>query len=249
MKKVNDLNRKIYLFIRIIASFTAILLLFVNIWLIIKDYQYDKTLLGKLYSNYKIINAVMLEIFIVYLIIFPYKFESIAICSFLYTASILYFNPLNQLSVVTYFLGIVSLYFRGLLKTKKTLKMIFLSTGYIIILFSNFRYGFNFFLEDLVEKISFSIVCSIIFCFIILGKNMARTNNLALDLNQYPDLTERDKEWIEMALSQEKYETIARKYKLSVNYVKNRMRIIYKILRVADRLSLISTYSGWTVKK
>jgi len=70
-----------------------------------------------------------------------------------------------------------------------------------------------------------------------------------LDLSEYPDLTERDKEWIELALSQEKYDSIARRYNLSPNYAKKRKRVIFKILEVPDRLSVISEYSGYIVKK
>ena len=248
MKKTEGLENILYFLIRLVAIISAVIILGLNIMLLLREYRYDK-IFSRLIFGYRFISTIMTEIFLIVLIIFPYKFEAIAVFAFFYTGVLLYADPLNPLSVLIYFLGIVSLYIRGLLKKKRMLKSILISSGVIVILFSNIRYGWFFFLEDFENKIICCIVCVLIFIFIVLEKNKLKQNKCLLDLSLFPELTQRDKEWIEMALSQEKYDTIARQYNLSPNYVKNRMRVIFKILEVPDRLALIAKYSGCSVKK
>ncbi len=248
MKKTEGLENILYFLIRLMAIISAVIILGLNIMLLLREYRYDK-IFSRLIFGYRFISTIMTEIFLIVLIIFPYKFEAIAVFAFFYTGVLLYADPLNPLSVLIYFLGIVSLYIRGLLKKKRMLKSILISSGVIVILFSNIRYGWFFFLEDFENKIICCIVCVLIFIFIVLEKNKLKQNKCLLDLSLFPELTQRDKEWIEMALSQEKYDTIARQYNLSPNYVKNRMRVIFKILEVPDRLALIAKYSGCSVKK
>ena len=248
MKKTEVLENILYFLIRLVAIISAVIILGLNIMLLLREYRYDK-IFSRLIFGYRFISTIMTEIFLIVLIIFPYKFEAIAVFAFFYTGVLLYADPLNPLSVLIYFLGIVSLYIRGLLKKKRMLKSILISSGVIVILFSNIRYGWFFFLEDFENKIICCIVCVLIFIFIVLEKNKLKQNKCLLDLSLFPELTQRDKEWIEMALSQEKYDTIARQYNLSPNYVKNRMRVIFKILEVPDRLALIAKYSGCSVKK
>lgn len=248
MKKTEGLENILYFLIRLVAIISAVIILGLNIMLLLREYRYDK-IFSRLIFGYRFISTIMTEIFLIVLIIFPYKFEAIAVFAFFYTGVLLYADPLNPLSVLIYFLGIVSLYIRGLLKKKRMLKSILISSGVIVILFSNIRYGWFFFLEDFENKIICCIVCVLIFIFIVLEKNKLKQNKCLLDLSLFPELTQRDKEWIEMALSQEKYDTIARQYNLSPNYVKNRMRHIFKILGIPDRLALIAKYSGCSVKK
>jgi len=239
---------KIYMLIRILAIFTAIIILLINSYLIIKDFRNDQ-IFSRLVFSYNIIKLCVTEAFLFFLILFPYKLESISIFAFLYTGVMLYTDPLNILSIMTFFLGFLSLYFRGLLRKHKIAKGLALGLTFIFVLFSNLRYGRIFFLEDFTSKLSCTVICILIFIFIVMEGKMHRSENPVLDLSQYPELTERDKEWIELALSQEKYDTIARHYSLSPNYVKNRMRVIFKILDVPDRLGLLAAYSGWTIKK
>lgn len=248
MRKVQGLENLVYLIIRLTAVISALIILGLNITLLLREYRYDK-IFTRMIFGYRFISTIMAEVFLIVLIIYPYKFESISIFSFIYTGVLLYADPLNPLSVLIYFLGIVSLYIRGLLEKQKRLKIFLISLCIIIILFSNIRYGWFFFLEDFESKIICCIVCVLLFMFIVMEKNKLKQNNCILDLTLFPELTPRDKEWIEMALSQEKYDTIARQYGLSPNYVKNRMRVIFKVLGVPDRLAMIAKYSGYSVKK
>lgn len=247
MRKVKNFEDIVYLIIRLTAIISAVIILVLNIMLLLREFRYDK-IFTKMIFWYRFVCTIVTEVFLIVLIIFPYKFESIAVFAFFYTGVLLYVDPLNPLSTLIYFLGIISLYVRGLLRKKRIIKNLLLSSGIIIILFSNIRYGWIFFLEDFQNKIISCIVCMLIFMFIVIEKNRSSQNNTVLDLSQFPDLTQRDKEWINLALSQEKYDTIARQYGLSPNYVKNRMRNIFKILGVPDRLALIAKYSGCIVK-
>ena len=248
MKKYKSFDSKIYTLIRISSILCAIIIFLVNIYILLHERRFDK-IFSKLSFTYRLFNTICVEIFLIILIIFPYKFESIAIYAFLYTGILLYSDPLNILSVPMYFLGILSLYKRGLLRKYKAVKITILSLGAVILLFSNLRYGTVYFLEDFGNKICCMLICFLIFIFVLMDKNTNRENTITLDLSRFPELTERDKEWVELALSQEKYDSIARKYNLSPNYVKNRMRVIFKIIGVPDRLALLAAYSGCSIKK
>ena len=248
MKKTDNTNNRIYSLIRITAIITAVIIFLVNGYIFFEERILDRTF-SDLVISYRFLSVIFVEALLVILIIFPYKLESIAIFAFLHSGALLYTDPLNLLSVLMFFLGIVSLYYRGLLKRQKALKITLLIIGGLTILLSNLRFGKIIFLETLEDKIICMLVCFLIFIFITLGRNQVFKTNPVLDLSLYKELTDRDKEWIELALSQEKYDNIARKYNLSPNYVKNRMRVIFKILGVPDRLALLASYSGFTIKK
>lgn len=248
MNEMKYSNSKIYSLIRVAAIVAAIIILLVNGYIYLEERILDRVF-SDLVLSYRFLSVICVETLLIILIIFPYKLESIAIFAFIHSGALLYTDPLNILSVLMFFLGIVSLYYRGLLKRQRTLKISLLIVGGLTILLSNLRFGKIIFLQTLEDKIICMLVCFLIFIFIIMGRNQMLETNPVLDLSAYKELTDRDKEWIELALSQEKYDNIARKYNLSPNYVKNRMRIIFKILGVPDRLALLATYSGCTIKK
>lgn len=248
MNEMKYSNSKIYSLIRVAAIVAAIIILLVNGYIYLEERILDRVF-SDLVLSYRFLSVICVETLLIILIIFPYKLESIAIFAFIHSGALLYTDPLNILSVLMFFLGIVSLYYRGLLKRQRTLKISLLIVGGLTILLSNLRFGKIIFLQTLEDKIICMLVCFLLFIFIIMGRNQMLKTNPVLDLSAYKELTDRDKEWIELALSQEKYDNIARKYNLSPNYVKNRMRIIFKILGVPDRLALLATYSGYIIKK
>lgn len=187
--------------------------------------------------------------YFLYLVLKTYKLELIALLAFIYIGLNIYADPFNDSIIFMYFLALLSLYVRGIMNNHKTIKYLLFIFGLVFIFLSNLRFGINVFCEDVIDKLINSSVCCLIFILFVFERNKKIQHQNYLDLTEYPDLTERDKEWIELALSQEKYDSIARRYNLSPNYVKNRMRVIFKILEVPDRLSLISEYSGCIVKK
>lgn len=247
MKEQDSFEGKIYVLIRLIAIISSFVILFVNAYLIYRDWEHDRAF-AELVLSYRFLLAGATEIFLLSLSVFPYKFELVAVFAFLYTGILLYADPLNLLCVPIFFLGVLSLYFRGLLRRNKGPKIVCVSAGIVLVLFSNYRYGRIFFLDDFCSKLCGCVVCLLMFMFILIERNKNSSGARVLDLSRYPELTERDKAWIVLALSQEKYDTIARKYKLSPNYVKNRMRILFRILGVPDRLALLASFGGYEVK-
>lgn len=241
-------NEKIYFCIRLFAIIISVLILIINSYLCIKDFKIDKNFALK-NTYFRIAKTFAMELFFLYLIFKPYKFESIAVFSFIYIGINIYADPFNDSIIFMYFLALLSLYVRGFLKNHKIIKYLFFIIGLILIFFSNFRFGMTVFYEDIMNKLINTSICCLIFILYIFEKNRSLKKQSVLDLSEFKELTERDKEWIELALTQEKYDSIAHKYNLSPNYIKNRMRIIYKILDVPDRLSLISEYSGYIIKK
>ena len=68
------------------------------------------------------------------------------------------------------------------------------------------------------------------------------------DLSQYPELTQRDKEWLRDILEEKRYEEIATASGITVGTLKNRMHQIFNIVGIQDRIQLLGTYSGYEVK-
>ena len=68
------------------------------------------------------------------------------------------------------------------------------------------------------------------------------------DLSQFPELTQRDKEWLKQIIEEKRYEEIAKDSGVTVGTLKNRMHQIFNIVGIEDRISLLGTYGGYEVK-
>ena len=63
----------------------------------------------------------------------------------------------------------------------------------------------------------------------------------------YPELKQRDAEWLKAILKGEKYQYIAIEYKMSVGSVKNRFKYIFSILECGDRRGFITSYADYEI--
>ena len=198
-----------------------------------------------------IVDSISLLLFI-FVFIVPEKIGFVAIISFLYSFKIILIDTLakNPLGQPLYLLGISCLLYSGFYKNHRLLKIIlsvlfnFLLVGYSI------RYGVDVLLQSFIISVGYGLVllASIFFTTNFLRLVHARRTARVWDLSQYPDLTQRDKEWLKDILDEKKYEEIANDSGITVGTLKNRMHQIFNIIGIEDRIQLIASYSGYEVK-
>ncbi len=150
-----------------------------------------------------------------------------------------------------YVLTCAILFSRGFFRKKRLFKTVCAVILFFIIFSTELRFGIADFVKSLfyVAEYSFIIALIILFYYLYLRNQGKSPIEKILDLSLFPDLTDRDKEWIELILKETKYSTIANQYNVTEGTVKNRMRIIFKILDVSDRIGFIATYGGFEIKR
>lgn len=162
----------------------------------------------------------------------------------LYSFAIFIDQPQNDIGI--FIIGILSLAITGFFRKKGKIKTITFFLIFVFLLISEIRFEKNIFILSVTSKIFFFFTDVIVFVlsyYLSLGKIIFKTNKF-INLADFPDLTLRDAEWIELILKETKYETIAKEYNLSEGTVKNNFHRIFKILNVTDRIHFMSVYSG-----
>ena len=186
-------------------------------------------------------------------VIFPMKIEFLAASSFIYSMEILLTTSLNKnlLGFMLYILTCAILFSRGFFRKNRIAKTIASVIFFFAIFATQLRFGTSEFLKSLfiLAEYSFVIFLIILFYYLYLRNQGKSPIEKILDLSQFPDLTERDKEWIELILQETKYITIASQYNVTEGTVKNRMRVIFRILDVSDRIGFMATFGGYEIKK
>lgn len=225
---------------------------------LIKEFLVDSGLDLTKWEKTKIITQIE-NIFtmLLFTIIFfnPKKVEFLALASFIYTvAVILEENVYNVMEIFMFYLTVSLLIFRGFYHHKKTLKIVFTIFVILGLYLTKLRYGFDNYLESMFQAAGYSLVLFCILFFLMhyqKNKSFSSLNTRILDLSDYDEnqLSAMDKEWLELALTNEKYNTIARKYGYSEGHVKNRMHYIFATIDVIDRIDLFSKYAGCKVIK
>lgn len=192
-------------------------------------------------------------IFLILNIIFPQKIEFLAFAAFIFSGKILFTSVLskNPAGFVLYIAACAILFARGYFRKNRWPKVGFFAVVFAALLFSEIRFGAYELLKSFFTFLcySFLIFVIILFYYLYLRNHGKSTLEKFLDLSSYPDLSDRDKEWLELVLKETKYSTIATEYDVTEGTVKNRMRYIYKVLEVSDRIGLMATYGGFTLKK
>lgn len=153
-----------------------------------------------------------------------------------------------------YYLSVSLLIYRGFYHQKKILKIIITVIILIALYLTKLRFGITNFINSLIQVLGYFIVLASIIFFLSKYQNTKYKSFIQskiLDLSKYDEnqLSAMDKEWLELALSNEKYDSIARKYGYSVGHVKNKMRYIFSTIDVIDRIDLFSKYAGCKVIK
>lgn len=249
-KSALTLEQRYEKFIRVF-SIVGILVLAYRIFADIKLFGFNRNLppLSFPLEVYVVMNSLCILSF-AFLIWKPYKLEVMASITFLYSIIVFEDYPVNPICVLLFLIGLVSLYTRGLFVKNKKKKLIIAGITLVVLQLSRLRFGTESFINSLRENAAYLLV-DVVIITLLYGKNKidlhrASYNN-KLDLSQFTELNERDKEWIRLALLDTKYSVIARESGVSVGTVKNRMHAIYKILGVADRISLLVEYGGCEV--
>ena len=193
---------------------------------------------------YFIMNSLLLLLFI-YLLCKPYKLELVALVAFPYALIVLLDRRTTPLSVNLFAVGMIALYSRGLLRNHPVRKAVISVVGFLVPAILRLRFGIDEFVLWLPDTVVHIFSLGIIFVLLQSGHQLrkkAHPDEEILRLSDYPELLERDREWIRLALDNTKYDTIAYQYGVTSGTVKNRMRQIYKILGVCDRLSMIVAF-------
>lgn len=205
------------------------------------------------FSDFRFYINLLNFILVLFAVIFPVKIEFLAAASFIYSMEILLTTRLseNLLGFMLYILTCAILFSRGFFRKKRIAKTVVSVIFFFVIFATQLRFGSAVFLRSLfvLAEYSFVIFLIILFYYLYLRNQGKSPIEKFLDLSQFPDLTERDKEWIELILKETKYITIASQYKVTEGTVKNRMRVIFKILDVSDRIGFMATYGGYEIKK
>ena len=191
-------------------------------------------------------------IFFWHVLFTPQRIDFFAMIAFIYSFKIILVDTIaeNPLGQLLYFLGISCLLFVGFYKNHRIPKIVFsILLNHILILFT-LRLGFLAYLNSLIISLGYGLVLLITVFFVtnFLRSIHAKKTARIWDLSKFPELTQRDKEWLKQILDERKYDEIANDSGITVGTLKNRMHQIYNVVGIEDRISLLATYGGYEVK-
>lgn len=190
-------------------------------------------------------------IFII-LIFVPNKFELFAHITFFYSFKIIAVETVaeNPIGLLLYLLGIACLIYKGFYKKHAHIKTAIAVLFYFTLVSFSLRFGIICFINSLIVTLGYTLtfLVSIFFVVNFLKIIYVKKTARVWDLSQYPELTERDKEWLRDILDEKRYEEIAKDSGITVGTLKNRMHQIFTIVGIEDRISLLATYGGYEVK-
>ena len=221
--------------------------------ILISIYTTVNVILGNFtFADYHLYINLFTLIFTIISIVFPVKIEFLAIVSFVYAVEILFTKMLHQdvMGLLMYVLTCAILFSRGFFRKKRFFKTVCAVILFFILFSTEIRFGTADFVKSIfyVAEYAFVITLIILFYYLYLRNQGKSPIEKFLDLSLFPELTDRDKEWIDLILKETKYSTIATQYNVTEGTVKNRMRIIFKILDVSDRIGFMATYGGYEIK-
>ena len=201
--------------------------------------------------NIAIVDFASLIFFIVVFII-PKRIELFAIISFLYSFKILLIDTLanNPIGQPLYFMGVACLLYLGCYKTHRALKISITIIFNFLLIGHSSRFGIDVFINSLIAAFGYALVFLVTVFFVVNFLRIIYVKRTARvwDLSQYPELTQRDKEWLKQILDEKRYEEIANDSGITVGTLKNRMHQIFNIVGIEDRIQLLATYGGYEVK-
>ena len=196
-------------------------------------------------------NSLCFLVFI-YLLFQPQNIEVVAFLAF-YFSFVYMFTPSlgkKQLGTSLYLLGIASCVLRGHYRKHTRIKVYLTMIVYALLVLIDLRISVSQFVDSLIDSLGYLLSYSVSMVFFVhfLKSTHESAAHKIWDLSQYPELTERDKLWISEILKDKRYEDIARDSGITIGTLKNRMHQIFGIIGLPDRVSLLATYSGHTLK-
>ena len=245
MRFISLFSKHMALIYRCISIVAAILISAVTVFFMITG-AYS-------FTDFRLYINLFSLVFVVVSIMWPVKIEFLATVSLVYAVEILLTTPLreNLMGFMMYVLTCAILFSRGFFRKKRIEKIIVAIIIFFGLFATELRFGTSLFVESLfvLAEYSFVLFLIILFYYLYLRNQGKSPIEKELDLSLFPELTDRDKEWIELILLETKYSTIASQYKITEGAVKNRMRLIFKTLDVSDRIGFMATYGGYKIKK
>ena len=201
--------------------------------------------------NTAIVDFISLIFFIIVLFV-PKHLILFSIISFLYSFKIILIDtivkyPIGQL---LYLMGTSCLVYLGLFRYHRLPKIITTILINYILIAHSIRFGVDVLINSIIYAIGYTLVFFVTLFFATNFFRFLYTTKHARvwDLSQYPELTQRDKEWLKQILDEKRYEEIAADSGVTVGTLKNRMHQVFIIVGIEDRISLLATYSGYEVK-
>lgn len=198
-----------------------------------------------------IIDSASFIIFII-LVFVPAKFEMFAIVAFIYSFKIIGVETVvdNPVGLLLYMLGVSCLVYKGFYRKHLQVKAIATVVFYLVLLSHSIRFGLLYLINSLVITLGYGLtfLATVFFVVSFLRIIYVKRNARVWDLSQFPELTQRDKEWLRDILEEKRYEEIAAASGVTVGTLKNRMHQIFTIVGMEDRIQLLATYSGYEVK-
>lgn len=163
-----------------------------------------------------------------------------------YSLWIEFVDPSSFVPLFSFFLSFTFFYITGFYESHKILKYLITLMIYLGMLFSPLRLGSCFYISILSQNLA-ETFCSLFLIFLFLNFKETKTKIKILNLQEYQELTNRDAEWLNAILNNEKYESIAIRYKMSLGTVKNRFKVIFDALGLKGKTDFLNKYSDFFV--
>lgn len=194
---------------------------------------------------YTIFNAIVFGCCF-FLFFFPQKFGITSFIAFCYSAMIIPFEQENYMGIMMYFLGIALLFVRGLMRKHKKIKITIITVAFILLQFSNIRFGFKSFIRYCIISAGGILVLAL-YTFIVYAynHNFLIHEDKKLNLASYNRLNERDLKILQKIQAGTKYSVIAKEMNMSEGYLKNRLHLVFTIMEVGDKQGFLSFYDDY----
>ena len=241
-------TKKALFYFRVISILCVILLLISEIWSLFRGVLADIRI-GQSVDSYIMISHFInfsVIIFFAITVFFPQKFGFTAIIAFVYSVSIIPFEPENYMGIMMFFLGSAILFARGFMKEHQKGKLITLFFFLLGLIVTQLRFGLSFFFGSLILSIGGILVLGLLVFFL----RAYYSNNLVyeekkLNIASFPGLTERDLRILKGVQAGKKYLSIGNELNLTEGTIKNRMHQIFSIMETGDKQGFMSYYSDW----
>lgn len=177
------------------------------------------------------------------------KLIFLSVVAFLHSIFISVIDGQNLVWIFLYFFGVSVLVVNGFFSASRKIKIFVFSVLLILLLLADLRFGIATIYNILVSKIMCAVVCFLIVYILdyYVGIAGAGLSEKIINISDVDGLSKRDAEWLSLVCADEKYETIAKTYGMSLGSVKNRMNFIYKKLGVKDRNDFLNRYMDFQI--
>lgn len=238
-------SKKFNILMQILGLSALIILLIANILKIVLFSKHNLFYQNSLEIFALVVNFIVC-VFCAIFIMLPNKLELVSFVCTMYAFLISVTDKTNPMNVLMLYLALICFYVRGFYQKNKIQKIIISLVFYFFIIYFPLLFP-KINSINILEKLGYSFIC--FFGFILLNDKFYKDNSeeKILNLAKYTKLTKRDAEWLNLIINKEKYENIAKNYEMSDGYVRARIRIVYEVLEVGDKIGFLNRYGNYTI--